>query len=204
MCSAQHTIVSNSLLTPDEYPNRVITGARARRRNKSSLFTPSSRRRASGTTTTTSLWNGTHLCEMAPRRAVPVEDVEEEDQQGQTEEQTESLRFNEPLSWRPGKPIPTDQLLKRLDRLSKELAEMDQENVDTNSLVKVSQELVSHQLLTHKDKGVRAYTACCLVDMLKLFAPNAPFKPPQLKVCCAISQTARACCLVLDADWGAI
>lgn len=123
---------------------------------------------------------------MAPRRAAPVEDVEEEEQQGQLE----TLRFNEPLSWRPGKPIPTDQLLKRLDRLSKELAEMDQENVDTDSLVKVSQELVSHQLLTHKDKGVRAYTACCLVDMLKLFAPNAPFKPPQLKVCLGISRAA--------------
>jgi sister-chromatid-cohesion protein PDS5 len=137
---------------------------------------------------------------MAPRRAAPVEDVEEEEQQGQREGQAETLRFKEPLSWRPGKPIPTDQLMKRLDRLSKELAEMDQENVDTNSLVKVSQELVSHQLLTHKDKGVRAYTACCLVDMLKLFAPNAPFKPPQLKVCFNVSPSRMTIWLVRDAD----
>lgn len=117
---------------------------------------------------------------MAPRRAAPVEDVEEEEQGQKSGAVT--LRFNEPLSWRPGKPIPTDQLLKRLDRLSKELAEMDQEAVDGNSLVKVSQELASHQLLTHKDKGVRAYAACCIVDILKLCAPNAPFKPTQTKV----------------------
>ncbi|OIW33397.1 hypothetical protein CONLIGDRAFT_628284 [Coniochaeta ligniaria NRRL 30616] len=121
---------------------------------------------------------------MAPRRAAPVEDVEEEEEQleqGQENQGAVALRFNEPLSWRPGKPIPTDLLLKRLDRLSKELAEMDQDNVDANSLVKVSKELASHQLLTHKDKGVRAYTACCVVDILKLCAPNAPFTPSQLK-----------------------
>jgi len=126
---------------------------------------------------------------MAPRRAAAAEDVEEEGQQGQ-EGELVSLRFNEPLSWRPGKPIPTDQLLKRLDRLSKELAEMDQDYVDTDSLVKVAQELASHQLLTHKDKGVRAYTACCVVDVLKLCAPNAPFKPSQLKVCFQRSRVA--------------
>lgn len=121
---------------------------------------------------------------MAPRRAAPIEEgVEEEENHAQEIEGAVALQFNEPLTWRPGKPIPTDQLLKRLDRLSKELAEMDQDNVDANSLVKVSKELASHQLLTHKDKGVRAYTACCVVDILKLCAPNAPFTPSQLKVC---------------------
>jgi sister-chromatid-cohesion protein PDS5 len=125
---------------------------------------------------------------MAPRRAAPAEEAEEEEeqqQQGHEGGNVVALRFNDPLSWRPGKPIPTDQLLKRLDRLSKELAEMEQNNVDTGSLVKVSKELASHQLLTHKDKGVRAYTACCVVDILKLCAPNAPFTPSQLKVCSA-------------------
>lgn len=115
---------------------------------------------------------------MAPRRAAPVE----EEQQEQDSEEV-SLQFNEPLSWRqPGKPIPTDQLLKRLDRLSKELGEMDQDHVNTDSLTKVAKEVASHQLLNHKDKGVRAYTACCVVDILKLCAPNAPFTQSQLKV----------------------
>lgn len=114
---------------------------------------------------------------MAPRRAAsPEEDPPEQDGE------TVSLQFNEPLSWRPGKPIPTDQLLKRLDRLSKELGEMDQDYVNTDSLAKVAKDIASHQLLNHKDKGVRAYTACCVVDILKLCAPNAPYTQSQLKV----------------------
>jgi sister-chromatid-cohesion protein PDS5 len=114
---------------------------------------------------------------MAPRRAAPVEEEEPEQ-----ENDGVSLQFSETLSWRPGRPIPTDQLLKRLDRLSKELGEMDQDHVNTDSLTGVAKELASHQLLSHKDKGVRAYTACCVVDILRLCAPNAPFTSSQLKV----------------------
>ncbi len=114
---------------------------------------------------------------MAPRRNAPVE-VEEQEQ----DERSVELQFNEALTWRPGRPIPIDTLLKRLDRLTKELAEMDQETTDPASLTKVAKEVASHQLLTHKDKGVRAYTACCVVDILRLCAPDAPFTPSQLKV----------------------
>ena len=115
---------------------------------------------------------------MAPRRSAPAEPEEQE-----SEEELVTLQFNETLTWRPGKPIPIDQLLKRLDRLSKELAEMDQDTVDPASLTKVAKEVAAHQLLTHKDKGVRAFAACCVVDILTLCAPNAPFTGNQLKVC---------------------
>ncbi|KAK3692723.1 armadillo-type protein [Podospora appendiculata] len=113
---------------------------------------------------------------MAPRRSSAPEEEEQEQ-----ESEMVTLQFKEPLTWRPGKPIPIDQLLKRLDRLSKELAEMDQEVTDASSLTKVAKEVASHQLLNHKDKGVRAYTACCVVDILRLCAPDAPFTPTQLK-----------------------
>ncbi|KAK1756062.1 armadillo-type protein [Echria macrotheca] len=113
---------------------------------------------------------------MAPRRGA-VEDVEEQE----APTGGVKLKFKEPLTWRPGKPIPIDELLKRLDRLSKELSEMDQETVDPSSLTKVAKEVGAHQLLTHKDKGVRAFAACCVVDILKLCAPDAPFTPTQLK-----------------------
>ncbi|KAK1828425.1 armadillo-type protein [Podospora conica] len=113
---------------------------------------------------------------MAPRRSAPAEPEEQEQ-----EEELVTLEFDEPLTWRPGKPIPIDQLLKRLDRLSKELSELDQDTVDPASLTKVAKEVASHQLLAHKDKGVRAFAACCVVDILTLCAPNAPFLPNQLK-----------------------
>jgi sister-chromatid-cohesion protein PDS5 len=92
------------------------------------------------------------------------------------------LQFNEPLSWRAGKPIPTGTLLQRLDALSNELRELDQEETDKESLTAVAKELVGPNLLNHKDKGVRAFTACCLVDVLKICAPDAPFAGSQLKV----------------------
>lgn len=37
-------------------------------------------------------------------------------------------------------------------------------------------ELASTPILHHKDRGVRAVAACCLVDLLRLYAPNPPFE----------------------------
>src|SRR5262249_2937694 len=93
------------------------------------------------------------------------------------------LQFDEPLSWRPGKRIATSTLLERLERLSAELADMDQENADKDSLAKVAKELAAHGLLTHGDSGVKALVAACLVDVLRICAPDAPFTEAQLRVC---------------------
>ncbi|KAL8707867.1 MAG: hypothetical protein Q9220_007151 [cf. Caloplaca sp. 1 TL-2023] len=91
------------------------------------------------------------------------------------------LQFNEPLSWRAGKPIAVADLLKRLHALSKEMQEMEQEDDAHESFTKVAKELVSPNLLAHKDKGVKALTASCLVDILRLCAPDAPYTGPQLR-----------------------
>ncbi|OTA99180.1 hypothetical protein M426DRAFT_325376 [Hypoxylon sp. CI-4A] len=104
---------------------------------------------------------------------------EEEDQE--MEEDLVSLQFDEPLSWRAGKPIATGELLRRLEKLSKELVDMDQETIDKDSLTHVAKELASHNLLNHREAGVKAFAAACLVDILKLCAPEAPFTPKQLK-----------------------
>lgn len=93
-----------------------------------------------------------------------------------------SLEFDEELSWRPAKPIPSATLLDRLERLSKELADFDQGGVQLDSLKHVATSLAHRNLLQHKDRGVKAYTACCLVDILRLFVPEAPFTDDQLKV----------------------
>ncbi|KAI1368401.1 armadillo-type protein, partial [Xylaria arbuscula] len=113
---------------------------------------------------------------MARHREQPVE---EEDQE--MDEELVALQFNETLSWRAGKPIATGELLRRLEKLSKELSNMEQETVDKNSLHNVAKDLASHNLLAHKETGVKAYVAMCLVDVLKLCAPEAPFIPKQLK-----------------------
>lgn len=117
---------------------------------------------------------------MAPtRRSAAAAAAEEESEPG---DGLVTLKFDQPLTWRAGKPIPTGELHRRLDALSKELSDLEQETTDKDSLIKVAKDLVSHNLLTHKDKGVKAFVACCLVDILRVCAPNAPFTPAQLKV----------------------
>lgn len=105
-------------------------------------------------------------------------DVEEHGtQNGQTR-----LRFQESLSWRAGRAIPVAELLRRLETLAKELHDLEQEEVERDSLLPVAKELASQQLLTHKDRGVKAWCACSLVDILRLCAPDAPYTGKELKV----------------------
>jgi sister-chromatid-cohesion protein PDS5 len=111
--------------------------------------------------------------------SVTTEDVEPEEPSGGLRQ----LKFNEPLSWRVGRSaIPIADLLQRLQTLAQELRKLEQEEIEKESLRKVSQELATAQLLAHKDKGVRAWATCCIVDVLRLCAPDAPFTANQLKV----------------------
>ena len=98
------------------------------------------------------------------------------------------LAFNEPLTWRAGKAIPVADLLLRLQALAKELRKLDQDQLARTAFTRVAQDLVNPNLLGHKDKGVRAYVSCCVVDILRLCAPDAPFTNTQLRVCGNIYQ----------------
>ena len=60
--------------------------------------------------------------------------------------------------------------------------EQDEDEAFRASFTKTSKELADPQLLQHKDKGVRAWVACCAVDVLRLCAPDAPFTESQLRV----------------------
>lgn len=122
---------------------------------------------------------------MRSRNAGAVTEVEEPQTMG-------GLQFDEPLSWRAGKPIAVADLLRRLSTLSKEMQEMEQDENERDSFSKVAKELVSPNLLAHKDKGVKALTASCLVDILRLCAPDAPYTSLQLRV--------RRCMRLLDED----
>ncbi|KAF9527490.1 cohesin-associated protein Pds5 [Crepidotus variabilis] len=88
------------------------------------------------------------------------------------------LAFHEKLA---GKGVTTDALLKKLKTLHQQLAALDQDTVETNSLATVRTELILTSLLLHKDRGVKAYTACCLADILRLYAPEAPYTQHELR-----------------------
>jgi sister-chromatid-cohesion protein PDS5 len=98
------------------------------------------------------------------------------------EEELVKLQFDEELTWRPGRPIAVGTLLPRLERLFEEMSEMDQDTVDKESLGEIAQALVNRNLIQHKDWAVKATVAECLVEILRLCAPDAPYTEDQLKV----------------------
>lgn len=92
--------------------------------------------------------------------------------------------------------LSTGDLLARLRTLHNELRQIGQENIDVGSLGMVTRELVASSLLHHKDNGVRSLVACCVVDLLRLYAPDAPYGEDELKVGHGLW---RVCC---GASWG--
>lgn len=129
------------------------------------------------------------------------EDVRSETEQQRNTDHFPALHFDEELSWRPGKPIPIATLLKRLEKLSEELAAFEQEEANLNSIRPVAHKLIHRNLIQHKDKGVKAYTACCLVDILRLFVPEAPYTNDELKVRVPASQENMEALTAIAALW---
>ena len=42
-------------------------------------------------------------------------------------------------------------------------------------------DLINTSILLHKDRGVKAYAACCIADLLRLYAPEAPYNQNELR-----------------------
>ena len=78
--------------------------------------------------------------------------------------------------------MPVADLLERLEKLNDELRRVDQDQLPAQNFTRVAQDLANQNLLAHKDKGVRASTCCCLVDVMRICAPDAPLKLGQIKV----------------------
>lgn len=93
------------------------------------------------------------------------------------------LSFNQALSWKAGKAIPVADLLTRLQSLGSELRSLEQGQISAKEFRQLAQDLAHSNLLGHKDKGIRAWALCCVVDILNICAPDAPFNPAQLRVC---------------------
>ena len=144
---------------------------------------PARTRRSAGATTATS--DGGHAVEASSSPAPAQEiGVSSEIAFDSSQAASSGLKFNQPLTWRAGRPIPVAELLKRLQSLANELKEIDQDEDETikTSLAGVAKELADQQLLGHKDQGVKAWVARCAVDVLRLCAPDAPFTSKQLRV----------------------
>ncbi|PIA19572.1 hypothetical protein COEREDRAFT_12926 [Coemansia reversa NRRL 1564] len=80
------------------------------------------------------------------------------------------------------KTVPTSELYKQLKKLSKELNGLQQETVDTQSLDSVTKQLLVPALLKHSEQGVVAYVTCCIADVLRLYAPEAPYNDDEVRM----------------------
>lgn len=63
---------------------------------------------------------------------------------------------------------------------------MDQDSEEEKELyLNLALHLASDFFLKHPDKDVRLLVACCLADIFRIYAPEAPYtSPDKLKVCC--------------------
>ncbi|CAO3633172.1 unnamed protein product [Mucor fragilis] len=89
------------------------------------------------------------------------------------------LEFSQSLIGTP-KAIKVGELQTLLKSLHEQLKELDQ-NVDKDSLKKVTQELIHKQIMKSPNKTVKALAACCIADIIRLHAPNCPYSLDELK-----------------------
>lgn len=84
-----------------------------------------------------------------------------------------------------------------LDELSS-ITEAEPENIDLTSFATVRKDLIGPSLILHKDKGVKAYVACCIAELLNVYAPDAPYTAGELKVSLLSKPISQYCIKVLD------
>lgn len=102
--------------------------------------------------------------------------------QGKSNAKT-TLVFCESLISTIKDPISNKTLVKRLKTLFAELSIIEQENpviIRDANLKKVTQQLMNKKLTSNSDYGVKSFAALCIGEILRIFAPNAPYTDNQL------------------------
>jgi sister-chromatid-cohesion protein PDS5 len=76
-----------------------------------------------------------------------------------------------------------DELIRRLKVLASAFQSMGQEENAYDEYVPVCLHLAEDGFLNHQSKDVRLLIACCIADILRIYAPEAPYKDSeQVKV----------------------
>jgi len=65
--------------------------------------------------------------------------------------------------------------------MAEALSSMDQD-VDTSDILNAAKIIASKHLLRHRDKDIRLLVACCVCDVLRVFAPEPPYEEDTMKV----------------------
>lgn len=77
------------------------------------------------------------------------------------------------------KAAESKELILRLKALHVALSQLSQdeeEREQLKNLKTIAGQLVSKRFLGHVDKDIRALVCCCIVDILRVFVPESPFR----------------------------
>lgn len=73
--------------------------------------------------------------------------------------------------------LNTDELIRRLKTLAHTLQAMDQDEAANNQqYTMLALHLAEDQFLSHQSRDVQLLIACCIADVLRIYAPDAPYK----------------------------
>lgn len=83
-----------------------------------------------------------------------------------------------------GKQV-TETVLE-LKALHEGLSSIEQDHFESHqsTLDPISRGIVKDEFVKHSDAAIRLLASCCLANILRLYAPNAPYTSTQLKVKC--------------------
>ncbi|KAG9348468.1 hypothetical protein JZ751_002203 [Albula glossodonta] len=75
--------------------------------------------------------------------------------------------------------ISKEEMVRRLKMVVKTFMDMDQDSEEEKELyLNLALHLASDFFLKHPDKDVRLLVACCLADIFRIYAPEAPYTSP--------------------------
>jgi len=74
--------------------------------------------------------------------------------------------------------VGKDELIRRLKVLARTFQELGQD--DNEQYAALALHLATDTYMEHQNKDVRLLTACCVADVFRIFAPEAPYKDPDL------------------------
>ncbi|XP_036333195.1 sister chromatid cohesion protein PDS5 homolog B isoform X1 [Rhagoletis pomonella] len=72
--------------------------------------------------------------------------------------------------------LGTDELIRRLKTLAHALQAMGQDEKHLHDYIQLALVLVDDYFLQHQSRDVQLLVACCIADILRVFAPEAPYK----------------------------
>ena len=102
--------------------------------------------------------------------------------------QSATTLSTEAINYPPGckdvaEDMHVDELIRRLKQLASNFQGMGQEENAYDEYVPLCLHLAEEGFLNHPSKDVRLLVACCIADILRIYAPEAPYKDQeQVKV----------------------